>query len=98
MAHCKDKFLVQTEVLPPGEVRMGVGGGDRGCVRDGQLISSKRPPNQPTYKQNEPTDDAPQEVGPDTFKRSEGTKLRVVIEGPPAPPSPVSSCVLDSGS
>ncbi|KIZ02783.1 hypothetical protein MNEG_5176 [Monoraphidium neglectum] len=48
MAHCKDKFLVQTEVLPAGE-----------------------------------------EIGPDTFKKSEGTKLRVIIEGPPAPPSPV---------
>lgn len=49
MAHCKDKFLVQTEALPEGE----------------------------------------QEIGPDTFKKSEGTKLRVLIEGPPAPPSPV---------
>ncbi|KAI8474490.1 MAG: PapD-like protein [Monoraphidium minutum] len=48
MATCKDKFLVQTEVLAPGE-----------------------------------------EIGADTFKKSEGTKLRVVIEGPPAPPSPV---------
>lgn len=48
MGHCKDKFLVQTEVLPAGE-----------------------------------------EIGPETFKKSDGTKLRVVIEGPPAPPSPV---------
>lgn len=48
MAHCKDKFLVQTEVLQPGE-----------------------------------------EIGPETFKKAEGTKLRVLIEGPPAPPSPV---------
>ncbi|GBF92473.1 hypothetical protein Rsub_04577 [Raphidocelis subcapitata] len=48
MAHCKDKFLVQTEVLQAGE-----------------------------------------DIGSETFKKAEGTKLRVLIEGPPAPPSPV---------
>jgi len=55
--NCKDKFLVQTTILGPGE-----------------------------------------DIAPDTFKNPshKDTRIRVVIEGPPAPPSPVNEGDEDS--